>query len=144
MKRLIFILAVLLLNVAVFAQSDYSYTLTTNNDVSGTLWNYTDTLGTTEAIDALIRVRGGTVMDLNFQVIVDELSGGVTATITTLGSNDGVTYVAVTSTISGALTADGSIWVKVNDFNYSYFKLLMSATGSSTSTYKCYYSIRKE
>ncbi len=118
--------------------------LTTTNDASGTLWNYADTLGTTEAIDALIRVRGGTVMDLNFQVIVDELSGGVTATITTLGSNDGVTYVAVTSTISGALTADGSIWVKVNDFNYSYFKLLMSATGSSTSTYKCYYSIRKE
>ena len=147
MKKLIFILAILFSGMLTFAQSDYTYSITTLNDASGTFWNYADTTTNGETLDAIIRVKSNTVMDLGFQIIGDEVTGTATQTATLYGSNDGTTFVAVadsTVSISAALTADGSIWVKANDWGWSYVKLLMTTTGTETSTFKCYYSFRKE
>jgi hypothetical protein len=147
MKKLILTLAIALIGMIIFAQSDYTYTLTTVNDASGTLWNYADTLEDGQTLDAIIRVKSPTVMDLSFQIVSDEITGTGTYTATIYGSNDNSTFVAVadsTVSISAALTADGSIWVKANDWNYSYVKLLMTSTGTETSRHKLWYSFRKE
>lgn len=147
MKKFILIFAISLIGMISFAQSDYTYSMTTVNDASGSFWNYADTTENGETLDMIIRVKSPTVMDLSFQIIGDEVTGAATQTATIYGSNDNSTFVAVTDStvsISAALTADGSIWVKANDWNYSYCKLLMTTTGTETSTFKCYYSFRKE
>lgn len=148
MKNLIITLAIVLAGMVSVAQSDYSYSLTTSNDASGTFWDYTDTTTNGETLDMIIRVRSNNVMDLTFQIIGDEVTGAATQTATILGSNDGTTYLALSDSsnvsITAPLTADGSIWVTVDDFNFSYVKLLMTTTGTETSTFKCYYSFRKE
>ena len=147
MKKLITLLAIMLVGMIGFAQSDYTYSLTTTNDAKGNTWDYADTLTNGETLDAIIRVKSPNVMDLSFQVVTDEISGTGTYTLTLYGSNDGTTFLAVTDStvsISAALTADGSGWVKANDWNYSYVKLLMTSTGTETSRHKCYYSFRKE
>jgi len=148
MKKFITLFAIMLIGMISFAQSDYTYSLTSVNDASGHFWDYADTTTNGETLDAIIRVKSPTTMDLSFQILGDEVSGAATQTATLLGSNDGTTYVALSDssnvTITAALTADGSIWVRANDFNFSYVKLLMTTTGTETSTFKCYYSFRKE
>ena len=144
MKHLILLIAILFAGMAASAQSDYTYSKTTTNDASGTLWNYADTLTDGETLDALIRVRSPQVMNLRFQIVTDEISGSMTATATLLGSNDGVTYIDTGDSITTALTADGSIWILATDFNYSYVKLLMTTTGTETSRHKVFYSFRKK
>ncbi len=144
MKKFIFIIAILFAGMATFAQSDYSYSLTTNNDASGTFWNNADTLEDGQTLDALIRLRSPNPLNLRFQIIADEITGTGTYTATLLGSNDGVTYIDTGDSITAALTADGSIWVLAESFNYSYAKLLMTSSGTETSRFKTYYSIRKE
>ena len=148
MKKLFLVLAVMLVGMISFAQSDYTYSMTTIGDASGNFWGYADTTTNGETLDMIIRVKSPSVMDLSFQILGDEVSGTATQTATFLGSNDATTYVDLTDStfvdITAPLTADGSIWVKVNDFNFSYAKLLMTTTGTETSTFKCYYSFRKE
>jgi len=148
MKKLIITLAILLGGMFSFAQSDYTYSMTTSGDASGSFWSYADTTSDGETLDMIIRLKSPTVMDLSFQIIGDEVTGAATQTATLLGSNDATTYVDLTDStfvdISAALTADGSIWVKANDINFSYIKLLMTTTGTETSTFDCYYSFRKE
>ena len=132
------------IGMVAYAQSDYTYSLTTNQDASGSFWNYADTTSDGETLDALIRVKAKSAMNLRFQIIGDELSGAATQTATIFGSNDGVTYIATGDSITAPLTADGSIWVLCRNFNYSYCKLLMTTTGTETSTFKCFYSFRYE
>ena len=148
MKKLFLVLAILLVGMIGFAQSDYTYSMTTVNDASGNFWNYADTTTNGETLDMIMRIKSPTVMDLCFQIVGDEVSGAATQTATFLASNDGTTYVDLSDstnvTITAPLTADGSIFIVVDDFNYSYGKLLMTTTGTETSTFKCYYSIRKE
>jgi len=127
-----------------FAQSDYTYSMTTSNDASGNFWNYADTTTNGETLDMIIRVKSPNAMNLRFQIIGDEITGSATQTATIWGSNDGTTYIATGDSITAPLTADGSIWVLCRNFNYSYVKLLMTTTGTETSTFKCYYSFRKE
>ena len=147
MRAIMTVLAFCLIGMISMAQSDYTYTLTTNGDASGNLWGYADTLTDGETLDAIIRVKSPSVMDLQFQILFDELTGASTGTATIYGSNDGTTFVAVTDStvsISAPLTADGSIWVKANDWCFSYCKLLLTTTGTETSRAKLYYSIREE
>jgi len=146
MKKLLIFLALFAIGVMAHAQSDYTYPMTISGTARGTFWNYTDTLTDGQTLDALIRIKSSTVMDLTFQVVFDELTGASTGTLTILGSNDGVVYSAayVDETITAALTADGCIWGTVDDFNCSYIKVLMTTSGTETSTMKCYYSIREE
>lgn len=148
MKKLIIFFAFMLIGMISYAQSDYTYSMTTNGDASGSFWNYADSTSDGETLDMFIRVKSPNVMDLTFQIIGDELTGAATQTATILGSNDGTTYLALSDSsnvsITAPLTADGSIWVTVDDFNFSYVKLLMTTTGTETSTFKCYYSIRKD
>ena len=148
MKKLFLVLAIMLIGMIGFAQSDYTYSMSTTNDASGYFWNYADTTTNGETLDMIIRVKSPYVMDLTFQIIGDEVSGAATQTATILGSNDGTTYLALSDSsnvsITAPLTADGSIWVTVDDFNFSYVQLLMTTTGTETSTFKCYYSFRKE
>jgi len=147
MRKFVLTLAIMLIGMISFAQSDYTYSFTTVNDASGTTWDYADTLTNGETLDAIIRLKSAAPLDLNFQVVTDEISGTGTYTLTLYGSNDGSTFVAVadsTVSITDALTADGSGWVKANDWGWSYVKLLMTSTGTETSRHKCFYSIRKE
>jgi hypothetical protein len=145
MKKLIFILAIVFSGMLMKAQSDYTYSLTTKDDASGTLWDYADTLTNGETIDAFIRVRGNTAMNLRFQVVLNNLSGTTSsATVTTFGSNDGATYIATGDSITAAISADGSVWVLARNFNYSYYKLLLTTAGTETSVAKVFYSFRKE
>lgn len=141
MKRYILFLA-LLLTYAVSQAQTHPYTLTTSGDCKGSFWAYADTLVDSESIQNIIRVKSNSVMDITFQVVMDEVSGAATATLTWLGSNDGTTFNAISS--ASAITADGSAWAILDDFNYSYVKLLMTVTGTQTSTFTCYYSFREE
>ena len=143
MKKLILI-ALLAFGMLASAQSDYSYEFTTAGDAVGHVWDYSDTLTNGETLDAIIRVKSPTVVDMQLQIVFDELSGTSTGTATFYGSNDGETFIATGDSISSALTADGSIWIKVNDFGYSYAKVLLTTTGTETSCAKLFYSIRKE
>ena len=144
MKKLIFILAILVAGMAASAQSDHTYSMTLSADRSGHFWDNTDTLTDGETLDALIRVKSPSPVNMRFQIVTDEISGSGTYTATLLGSNDGVTYIDTGDSITAALTADGSIWVYATGFNYSYAQLLMTSTGTETSQFKTYYSIRKE
>jgi hypothetical protein len=144
MKKLLIFLALFAIGLMAGAQSTYTYTATTVNDVRGHVWDYADTLVNSQTIDWIVRVKSPTVMDMEFQVVFDELSGAATGTLTVLGSNDGVTFITCSPTVSGTATADGSIWAKVTDFNYSYVKFLMTVTGTQTCTMKAYYSFRQE
>jgi hypothetical protein len=141
MKKYILFMALLLTYVVSNAQT-HPYTLTTVGDCKGSFWAYTDTLVDSESIQNIIRVKSDRVMDLNFQVVMDEVSGAATATLTWLGSNDGTTFNPISA--ASALTADGSAWAAIDDFNYTYIKLLMTVTGTQTSTFKCFYSFREE
>ena len=141
MKRYILFLALLLTYTVSTAQT-HPYTLTTIDDCKGTFWANTDTLVDSESIQNIIRVKSNKVMDLQFQIVFQELSGAATATLTWLGSNDGVTFVAISA--ASAATSSGSVWAAVDDFNYSYIKLLMTVTGTQTSCFKGYYSFREE
>jgi hypothetical protein len=141
MKRILLIFLVLAACTAVRAQT-HPYTLTTYGDCKGSFWANTDTLVDSESIQNIIRVKGNNVMDLTFQVVFQELSGAATATLTWLGSNDGVTFVAIGA--ASASTGTESVWANVDDFNYSYIKLLMTVTGTETSTFNCFYSFREE
>lgn len=143
MKKLVLI-AFVLIGMIGMAQSDYTYSMTTVGDASGHFWDYADTTSNGETLDMIIRVKSPSAMNLRFQIIGDEVTGAATQTATLLGSNDGVTYIDTGDSITAALTADGCIWVLARNFNYSYAKLLMTTTGTETSTFKCYYSIRKE
>ena len=144
MKKLIFVLAILIAGMATNAQVLNLYTSTTVNDASGTFWDYADTLTNADTIGMVIRVKSDHVMDLCFQVVMDELSGAATGTITCLGSNDGVDFVDVSPTVSGTLTADEAEEAVVDDFNFSYCKLVVTIAGTQTSTLKTFYSFRKE
>ena len=144
MKKLFIILAFLFAWMATFAQADNAYTLTTVNDASGTLWNYADTTSDGETTDAIIRLRSKSPLNLTFQIVFDELTGASTGTGTFFGSNDGTTWQACADSISAALTADGSIWIHKKHFGYSYCRVLLTTTGTETSTAKLYYSIRPE
>lgn len=144
MKKLITFLAIMAFGMMAFAQSDYTYSFSTSGDASGTFWNNLDTLTDGETLDAIIRVKSPTVMDLRFQIVSDEITGSGTYTATIFGSNDGTTFIATGDSITAALTADGSIWVNCEDFNFSYVKLLMTSTGTETSRHKCWYSFRQE
>ena len=141
MKKIILFIALMVAYTVTNAQT-HPYTLTTVGDCKGSFWAYADTLVDSESIQNIIRVKSDNVMDLRFQVVFDELSGAATATLTWLGSNDGVTFEAIGS--ASALTADGSAWANLDDFNYSYVKLLMTVTGTETCTMTCYYSFREE
>ncbi len=141
MKRFILFLALLLIYTVSHAQT-HPYTLTTIGDCKGSFWSYADTLVDSESIHNIIRVKSEHVMDLTFQVTMDELTGAATATLTWLGSNDGVTFEAIGA--ASAITADGCAWANLDDFNYSYVKLLMTVTGTQTSTFTCNYSFREE
>lgn len=147
MKRLIILIAFLTFGLMSFAQT-YSYSTSTVNDASGTFWNYADTLTDAESIAWIVRVKSPSCMDLMFQVVFDEISGASTTTGTVFGSNDGTTYLALSDssnvTITAPLTADGSMWINVNDFNYSYVKLILTQAGTATCRVKGYYSFRKE
>jgi hypothetical protein len=143
MKNLLLV-AFILIGMIGMAQSDYTHSLTTKDDASGHFWDYSDTTTDGETLDMLIRLRSPNPLNLRFQILGDEITGSATQTATLLGSNDGVTYIDTGDSITAALTADGSIWVYATGFNYSYAKLLMTTTGTETSTFKCYYSIRKE
>lgn len=142
MRKLIMFIVLFAAGMAAMAQSTYSYPFTTVGDCRGTFWNYTDTLTGSQTIDALIRVKSDNVMDVNVQVVMDEVSGSASATLSWLGSNDGVTYVAIAA--ASAITVDGSAWCVIDDFNYSYLKVLMTVTGTQTSTFKSFYSFREE
>lgn len=144
MKKLIVFIAIMAFGMIAFAQSDYTYTLTTNNDASGTLWDNTDTLSNGETLDAIIRLRCPNALNLTFQIVSDEVTGTGTYTATFFGSNDGTTFQACADSISAALSADGSIWIHKKAFGYSYCKVLMTSTGTETSCHKLYYSIRKD
>jgi len=144
MKRLILMFAILLAGMVGMAQSDYSYPMTIKDDASGSFWNNADTLVDGQTLDAIIRVRSASAMNLRFQVVFNELSGASTGTVTLLGSNDGVTFIDTGDSITAALTADGSIWVIARNFNYSYLKLLLTTSGTETSCAKTYYSFRNE
>jgi hypothetical protein len=146
MKKLLIFLALFAIGVMAHAQSTYSYPLTISGTARGHFWDYSDTLTDAQTLDALIRIKSSHVEDMTFQVVFDELTGAATGTLTILGSNDGVVYAAAyaTSTITAALTADGCIWATLDDFNCSYIKVLMTLSGTQTSTMKCYYSIREE
>lgn len=144
MKRLILMFAILLAGMVGMAQSDYSYPMTISANSSGSFWDNADTLTNGETLDAIIRVRSGSALNMRFQVVFNELSGASTGTVTLLGSNDGVTYIDTGDSITAALTADGSIWVLARNFNYSYAKLLLTTTGTETSCAKTYYSFRNE
>ncbi len=85
MKKFITLLAILLIGMVSFAQSDYTHSLTTVGDASGTFWNYSDTTADGQTIDAIIRVRSDKVMDLRAQIVFNELTGAATATMTLLG-----------------------------------------------------------
>jgi len=144
MRKLILV-ALLAVGMMAGAQSDYSYSIVTAGDAKGTFWDNADTIENGGTLDAIIRVKSDCVMDLEFQTVFDELSGAATGTITCFGSNDGVTWVTASPTVSGALTADGSIWCKVSDFNWTYCKYLLTDSGTTaTSCAKTYYSFRKE
>lgn len=142
--RKLMLIALLAVWMIASAQSDYTYSLTTSGDAIGTIWDYSDTLTNGETLDAIIRVKSNSVMNMRFQILTDEISGTGTYTATIFGSNDGVTYIATGDSITSPLTADGSIWVLCRNFNYSYCKLLMTSTGTETSRHKVYYSFRKE
>jgi hypothetical protein len=144
MKKFITLLAILLVGMIGMAQSDYSHSMTTSGDASGTFWNNSDTLTDGQTLDALIRVKSDKVMDIRVQVVFNELSGASTGTLTFLGSNDGVTYIDTGDSITAALTANGSIWLHATHFNYSYAKVLLTTAGTETSCAKAYYSFRKD
>ena len=144
MKKLFLVLAVMLVGMISFAQSDNTYSLTVVGSAAGTLWDYADTTSNGETTDAIIRLKSTDPLNLTFQIVFDELTGTSTGTGTFYGSNDGTTWQACADSISTALTADGSIWVHKAHFGYSYCKVLLTTTGTETSTAKLYYSIRKE
>ena len=143
MKKLITLLAIMLIGMISFAQT-YSYSMTTSGDASGNFWNYTDTTSNADTINMIIRVKSESAMNLRFQILNDEVSGNATNKAAIFGSNDGTTYIATGDSITAALTADGSIWVLCRNFNYSYAKLEFITSGTETSCAKCYYSFRKE
>lgn len=142
MKKSILILAFAIMSLMTFAQFDY--TSSASIPTSGTFWDYTDTLTDADTVTMTMRIKSNVAVDMEYQIVWDELTGAGTATLTAFGSNDGVTYVTASPTISGALTADGSIWCKISDFNWSYCKLVLTLAGTQTSTQKCFYSLRYE
>jgi hypothetical protein len=141
MKRYI-ISVVMLLACMVGSAQTHPYTLTTVGDCKGSFWAYTDTLVDSESIQNIIRVKSSNVMDLNFQVVFKELSGAATATLYWFGSNDGTSFNAIDTAV--AVTATGSVWANLDDFNYSYVKLFMDVSGTETCTMNCFYSFREE
>ena len=141
MRKLIMILAFFAFSLAASAGA-HNYTLTTQGDCKGTFWANTDTLVNSETIQLIVRVISTNVMDLRFQIVFQELSGAATATLTWLGSNDGITFEAISA--ASASTGTESIWANIDDFNYSYIKVLMTVTGTETSCFKGYYSFREE
>jgi len=143
MKKLVLLLVILLAGMAGMAQT-HTTTLTTSGEASGTFWTSADTIAESESQQISIRVKGSSVMDLQFQLKTTKVAGTVTQNIIFSGSNDGTTYTPI-DTIANSNASTNTQFMNLDDFNYSYVRVTFTnSVTAQTAWFQCWYSFREE
>lgn len=121
MKKLIFILSLLIIGIGAQAQTTQTFTFTAD-----TLTNADTT--------SLTSVLLNSDWAYSLQVVGDELTGTSTLTGLLQYSNDNTNWTTLSTADTLSLTADGSIWWEADSFKGKYLRAYVIQSGTATAS----------
>lgn len=147
MKKLVFLISLILFGLFSFAQSKPTE-VTPDGYVNGAAYQYiwasaSDTLTDADTLSYVWRVSGVRQLDINLKLYSDFVSGSAGGKLKAYKSIDGanweVTATADSITVA-SLTEDGldSEVITVSDFLYPYLKIIYLQTGTAVTIPKVY------
>lgn len=143
MKKLIFLLSILLVSVFVNAQTKTTPTeVSPDAYISGASYSYVaDVLTNVDTTTFVYRVKGQKSQDFTIKLYLDWVSGTAGGVLTAYKSIDGVNYAAVDTTITASsVTADvmDAETIELDNFVYPYLKLIYIQSGTAVTNPKIY------
>jgi len=145
MKKLVFLISMILVSVVLMAQTTPTE-VDTDAKISKQYYKYVwgttaDTLTNADTLEFVFRVQGTQTQDININLYSDFVSGTAGGTLITYRSPDGANYVSTGDTITVAsLTADGldTEEIALGDYMNPYLKLIYIQTGTAVTIPRAY------
>lgn len=150
MKRLLFLISLMVMFVAVNAQTKVNE-VAPDGYITGPayiyIWGSTaDTLSNADTLNYVFRIRGEQTQDFNIKLYSDHVSGEAGGTLKAYNSIDGINYTVFDTITVTSLTADAMDLevISIDNYLYPYLKLIYIQSGTAVTIPKVFVYTKKE